>query len=416
MTARIVELETFIVGMPKRREWTQHGMSRTLEQRVLLRLALDDGTEGWGEATALPQWGGMGGRYFGETVETVSHVIHDLLAPALLGQGVRNPRALMLETDTLIIGHPYAKATLEMALQDARGKTLGAPLYDLLGGKCHDGVRIGHMLGMMSTMEATEEALHCVKTDRITAFQIKGGTDIERDVAVIRALRKVVPASTFLRLDGNKGYGTVPKLVADAGRRLEAAGINAIEQPAASVEAMAACRQAVSVPVIADEACWTPGDVVELWRAGAIDAVSVYVAKAGGTQGAAEVARTAHLLGLRCDVNGSLETGIGNAASMHVALASQALSLPSIIPIPSNANRHISAYAGRYWEDDVVDTGYSYRDGFLYLSDAPGLGIAVNPAKVRKYLIGTPRLSAGRRAAQKTAQKPAATSGAKRRR
>ena len=51
------------------------------------------------------------------------------------------------------------------------------------------------------------------------------------------------------------------------------------------------------MPIIADEACWTARDVLDLRDAEAIDAVSVYVAKAGGMERAADVARMAALAG-----------------------------------------------------------------------------------------------------------------------
>jgi muconate cycloisomerase len=245
----------------------------------------------------------------------------------------------------------------------------------------------------MTDDEAVDEAERCIALDGITAFQIKGGTDAKRDVTLIERLRKALPDNVFLRLDANKGYGRIEKELRGIMRALEAAGINAIEQPAASVDGLRACRAAVGVPIIADEACWTAQDVLELWQAGAVDAISVYVAKAGGMAHAADVARTAALLGYRCDINGSLETGIGIAASMQVALAAETLTLPSIIPIPSRKDHHLTQFAGRYWEDDVVDRGFSYRSGYLYLGDEPGLGINVDPAKVRMYASGQPRLS-----------------------
>jgi muconate cycloisomerase len=390
---RLVEIMTVVCTMPKRRDWTQHGMAKTLEHRVLLRLRTGDGTEGWGEATALAQWGGMEGRYFGETATTVLHAVHDLFAPTLFESDLRAPRVVMDQLDTLLVGHPYAKATIEMALQDIRGKRCGEPLYRLLGGPYRSGIRIGHMLGIMEIDDALQEAGRSIDTDGITAFQIKGGTDPVRDVELITRLRKALPDDIFLRLDANKGYGRIPKELAATVKRLEAAGVNAIEQPASSVAGLRACREATTIPIIADEACWTAHDVLELWQQDAVDAISVYVAKAGGMERAAEVARTAALVGYRCDINGSLETGIGNAASMHVAMAAETLTLPSIIPIPSTAERHISQYAGRYWEDDVVEEGYTYRDGFLYLSDSPGLGITVDEKKVAKYAVAEPRIS-----------------------
>ncbi len=382
-----------VCAMPKRRDWTQHGMAKTLEHRVILRLVTREGVEGWGEATALAQWGGIEGRYYGETAATVNHLIHDLFAPALFECDPRSPRSVMDGLDSLIVGHPYAKAMVEMALQDIRGKRCREPLYRLLGGPYRSGIRIGHMLGMMEAGEALQEAQRSIEADGITAFQIKGGSDPDRDVALIASLREAIPRPVFLRLDANKGYGRFPKQLAGIMRRLEEAGVDAIEQPASTVDGMRACREAAAVPIIADEACWTARDVLELRDARAIDAVSVYVAKAGGMERAADVARMAALAGFQCDINGSLETGIGNAASMHVALAAATLTLPSIIPVPSRADHRLTQYAGRYWEDDLCEAGFSFRQGCLCIADEPGLGIQVDRSKVDRFTVGGSRSS-----------------------
>jgi L-alanine-DL-glutamate epimerase-like enolase superfamily enzyme len=392
MADRLIEIETFICAMPKRRDWFAHGLT-VLEPRVLLRVRTSDGIEGWGEATVLPQWGGIEGRYYGETVTTVIHLIHDLFGPTLLQADLQVPRLVMETLDSLIVGHPYAKAMVEMALQDVRGKRCREPLFRLLGGPYRSGIRIGHMLGMMEIDEALSEAERSIQEDEITAFQIKGGTDPVRDIELVTRLRRVVPKDIFLRLDANKGFGRIPKELADIVRRLEAAGCDAIEQPASSLEGLGACRAATRIPIIADEACWTPRDVLDLWQAHAVDGISVIVGKAGGMEQAANVARTAALVGYSCDVNGSLETGIGNAASLHVALAAETLTLPSILPIPSSAEHHLTQYAGRYWEDDVVAGGYSYRAGLLHISDAPGLGINIDLEKVKNYSVGQMRLT-----------------------
>jgi L-alanine-DL-glutamate epimerase-like enolase superfamily enzyme len=393
MIDRLVEVETIVCAMPKRRDWTQHGMAKTLEHRVIVRLATRDGVEGWGEATALAQWGGIEGRYYGETVQTVIHLIHDLFSAALFECDPRAPRTVMESLDSLIVGHPYAKAAVEMALQDIRGKRCREPLFRLLGGPYRSGIRIGHMLGMMEADEALQEARRSIQADGITAFQIKGGTDPDRDVALVEKLREAIPRPVFLRLDANKGYGRLPKQLAAIMKRLEAAGVDAIEQPASTVEGLRACREAVGVPIIADEACWSARDVLDLRDAGAIDAVSVYVAKAGGMERAADVARMAALAGFQCDINGSLETGIGNAASMHVALAAETLTLPSIIPVPSRADQWLTQFAGRYWEDDLLESGFSFRQGCLCMGDEPGLGIRVDRQKVDRFSVGGSRIS-----------------------
>jgi muconate cycloisomerase len=139
--------------------------------------------------------------------------------------------------------------------------------------------------------------------------------------------------------------------------------------------------------VIADEACWQADDVLELHRRHAADGVSVYVMKAGGIGAAHDVAKTAALCGWPCDLNGSLETGIGTAASVHVALASPNATLPSVIPVPSRRGSHLTEFAGRYWEDDVVGEGFRYTSGGLTVTGGSGLGITVDGGAVEALAV-----------------------------
>jgi L-alanine-DL-glutamate epimerase-like enolase superfamily enzyme len=392
---RIAEIETILVRLRPRRVAVMRGQSAINQDRVLVRLRSDDGHVGWGEATAIPIWGGMSGRYYGETVETVSHVVHDVLAPLALGSDPHCPVPVTAGWDEAIIGHPYAKAALEMAIQDIRGKVLGESLANLLGGRFRDGARIAHMIGLMTEAEALHEADSAIERDGVTAFQVKGGDDPGRDAELIRKLRAALPSSTFLRLDANQGYGHEPKRAAEAVRRVAEAGVDAIEQPAATVEALASCTRAVAVPIIADEGCWQETDVLKLWQAGAADAVSVYVAKAGGIAKAAAVARVAAAVGFRCDVNGSLETGIGTAASIQVAESAANATLPSVIPVPGALTR----CAGHYFEDDPVE-GFSYEAGVLRLTGGPGLGVLVDEDALEHVTVpGSRRVSSTESAA-----------------
>ena len=116
---------------------------------------------------------------------------------------------------------------------------------------------------------------------------------------------------------------------------------------------------------MADEACWTPSDALEIVARRAADALSVYVGKAGGIARARDVCGIARAAGLPHDLNGALELGIGNAANLHVALASPAELLPCVIPVNSPAGAYPTATAGRYFTDDVVVEPFAYRDGAL---------------------------------------------------
>ena len=167
--------------------------------------------------------------------------------------------------------------------------------------------------------------------DGVRALQVKGGQDVDRDVRVIAGLRQALGDGVVLRLDANGGYvGRTRALHALAA--LAEAGADFVEQPLLGLANLEAAHSQSPVPVIADEACWSPADALELVGRRAVDALSVYVGKAGRHGPRSEVCTIARAAGLPHDLNGALELGIGNAANLHVALSSPADLLPSVIP------------------------------------------------------------------------------------
>jgi muconate cycloisomerase len=339
---------------------------------------------GYGEATPVATWGGEHGRHGGETLATVCVIVEKVIGPHLVGRDPTAVSALVPLLDELVVGHTYAKCAVEMALHDLWGKALGLPVHRLLGGAVRPGVVVAHMVGLMEVDEAIAEA-EGASADGILALQIKGGQDAERDVELMNELRRRLPHMR-LRLDANQGYRPV-KAAFDVARRLEGAGVDYIEQPVAGLPEMARVTAASRVKIIADESCWSPRDALDLVAAHGADAISVYVAKAGGLQRAREVAAIAEAAGLPCDVNGSIESAVGNAANIAFALSSRAVSIPAVIPISAPAGAHPCRTGGHYFEDDVVTVPFPFADGMLLPLEAPGLGIEVDEAKVRKYAL-----------------------------
>jgi L-alanine-DL-glutamate epimerase-like enolase superfamily enzyme len=379
---RIQAIEAFPIRLPVRREWMWRGLQQPLGRWVIVRVHTDDGRVGLGEAAALPDWGGDHGRYYGETQETVAHVVRDLLGPLLTGSDPWDVEPASQRMRTRVKGHRYAKAAIEMALHDLRGKMAGLPLYQLLGGAVRDGVQVAHMIGIMSADEAVDEVRGAFD-EGIRAFQVKGTGDVARDVAIIERLRAAVGGGVTLRLDANQGYPE-PKLAIDAVRRLADAGVDLVEQPTEGMRQMAEVRRSVGVRIIADESCWQPEDAAAVGVRRAADAISIYLAKAGGICQAGRVAAVADAFGLPCDVNGSLESAVGNAANVHFALATPAVTLASVIPIsaPSGAGCTI---AGRYYEDDLVADPFPFADGSVRPPPGPGLGIELDEERLNAF-------------------------------
>jgi L-alanine-DL-glutamate epimerase-like enolase superfamily enzyme len=383
----VERIESIPIALPVRREWRWRGLDAELGRWVIVRVHTDTGLVGYGEATPLPDWGGDHNSYAGETPATVQHVVAQLLAPALAGADPFDIERITERMDDVIKGHTYAKAAIEMALYDLQGKSCGLPVYRLLGGRYRRGVPIAHMIGIMSREEAIEEA-RLARDDGCRAFQIKGTGELERDMDIVAALRQDLGTGFMLRLDANQGYRRrgVKEAVRSV-RMLEAAGIDAIEQPTEGLEQMAAVRAAVDVTVIADESCWQPTDVMRVAHAGAADAISIYVAKAGGLGRARKVATVAEANGFPCDVNGSLESGVGNAASVHLATAMPSISIPAVIPITAPSGTGSARSAGRYYADDIVSAPFTYEDGLMIAPDGPGLGIEIDEEKLAAYRV-----------------------------
>jgi L-alanine-DL-glutamate epimerase-like enolase superfamily enzyme len=381
MKIRSIEASAF--RLPPRRDFKWAGLNVDLGGFVLVRVTTDDGLIGYGEATPLPDWGGDFGRRSGETLATVISLVNGVFAPALVGTDPTAVTAARRSMDRLAVGHSYAKCAIDIALHDLWGKSVGQPIYRLLGGAVRDCVPVAHMIGLMNEPEAIKEGIAAV-VDGVRALQIKGGVDPERDVRLVRTLRKELGSAVTLRLDANQGYGHA-KQASSIVERLTAAGVDLVEQPAAGLSFLAEVTAKATVPIIADESCWDVNDALEVVRHRAADCLSIYLAKAGGFVGARAVAAVAEAQRMPCDINGSIESAIGNAANTHFVLAQPAVSLASVIPISAPAGAHPCRVAGRYYEDDVISEAFAVRDGALLPLNRPGLGIEIDEARLARY-------------------------------
>jgi L-alanine-DL-glutamate epimerase-like enolase superfamily enzyme len=167
-------------------------------------------------------------------------------------------------------------------------------------------------------------------------------------------------------------------------RQLEDVGIDAIEQPTEGLDRMVRIRASARVPIVADKSCWTSADVVEIVRTRAADAISITSQRQVGSA-ARDLGMVSGRHGMPCDVNGSLESGVGTAASAHLAIACPSITLPAAIPVTTLAGAAHPVAAGRYYTDDIVTRSVRFEDGALELTDAPGLGVEIDEERLERY-------------------------------
>jgi muconate cycloisomerase len=382
---KIIRIETIPIRLPTRRAHQWSSLTTPIGVYVIIKLMTDDGLTGLGEAPVLKDWGGDHMKYYGETPETTAHVINDILAPAVVG---KDPYAIGLihnVMDRAIKGYPYAKAAIDMALYDLAGKALGAPAYQLLGGCYRRRVPVAHSIGLMEIDNAVEEALQ-VKAEGIKTVKLKGGREPARDVELIKRMRKALGAEILITVDANQGYAS-PKIAVQTIKAMEEYGIQYMEQPVEGIDEMAVVAASVDTPIMADESAWTPRDVLEIVRKKAADIISLYTTKPGGLFKAKKVAAVAEAAGLQCNVNGSVETGVGNAANLHLAASTAVASLACVVPVSTPQGKGRQGIAGIYYTDDIITEAFEYADGDIVVSANPGLGIQLDEEKLERYRV-----------------------------
>lgn len=380
---KITGVEAFVVALPWRRLHRMAFPSDVIGRYAIVRLFTDEGIEGLGEATVLKEWGGDHGRYFGEAPELTVRLIETVLAPALEGTDPFRIEAAHRRMDLAVKGYPYAKTAMDLALHDIKGKALGVPVYQLLGGLFREEVPLAHSLGWMEVEEATAEAAAAV-AEGIKTIKIKVGRDDVYDVTIVKEVRGAVGPGVDIAVDANQGWPT-PKHAIGVLRRMEEFGIRYAEQPVEGLSGMARVARAVDVPIMADESAWTPQDVLDIVERGAADMISLYTTKPGGLFKAKKVAAVAEAAGLPMNVNGSHETGVGNAANLHLVASTAAVTEAGVFPVTTVEGQEPTTMAGKMYLDDIVTESFTYRDGALLVPHGPGLGVELDSERVAKY-------------------------------
>jgi muconate cycloisomerase len=381
---KITAVDAVAVSLPLRRPHLSAVQARE-RVFVIVRLKTDTGLEGLGEATVLKEWGGPHMTYFGESYKIVALVIATYLGPAILGEDPAQLQMLHQKMDRAIKGYPYAKAAVDIACYDAVGKALGVSVSTLLGGAVRRRIPVAHSIGLMTPEQAAAEAREAVD-EGITTIKLKVGLDPRRDVETVRQVRQAIGPGVNITVDVNQGYPTPGEAVRILRQMLEH-DILFVEQPVEGIEAMAQVARELPVPVMHDESAWTSHDVLRIIRLGAGDIVSLYTTKPGGLWPARQMATLTEVGGLSANVNGSGETGVGNAANLHLAASATAVRHACVVPITGPAGKAPTRIAQRVYLDDIIREPFSYEEGCLVVPDGPGLGVALDEEKLAKYRV-----------------------------
>ena len=363
---RIAALEPILVEVPFKRPVAGVHGTRSGQRSVLLRVVADEGIEGWGNVDPTPGYSAMSAEEICATVRR--------LAAAVVGLDPFNVHRLIAAMDAAVAHRFEAKALLEMACWDLKGRALGLPVHLLLGGRVRDEVTLNAWIGTVAPEQAAREALDWLARGFTTAkIKVAGaGPEGHRRVA---AVRQAVGERMALRVDFNESLRREEAIACI--ERLQPYGLTLCEQPIPrdDIAGLAAIRRAVRTPLMADESVQDETSLLEIIRLEAADIVKVKVMKQGGLLPTLRMIELAAAAGIRSVVGHGFGLSPSTLAEAHVAACSEAV-LPGCEAVgPLKMAR------------DVVTEPLVLEHGVLRLSEAPGLGFAIDHDAVKRLRV-----------------------------
>jgi L-alanine-DL-glutamate epimerase-like enolase superfamily enzyme len=323
---------------------THKGRRPSILRQILVTLEWR-GLRGTGLAVPAPDYG---------TSEAGIGAALRRCAPRLAGRAPDQLELVLADLAPLAEGQAGALAALDMALHDLLGQLAGLSVHRLLGlGGLPVPDTFGS-IGIAAPEEAREQAL-ALSRWRCIKLKMGAAPDFER----VRAVREVHRG--LLAVDAN-GAWSRDQAVAVIGQ-LAALGVDLVEQPIAAGDraALRHVHERSPIPIVADEDCAGPADVVAL--GGCVDGVNIKLLKCGGLRPALRMIWLARELGLRVMLGCKPESSVGVTAMAQLAGLADWLDLDGHLVLANDPY-----------------TGLAVEDGKVRLPGGAGLGLRPAPA------------------------------------
>lgn len=325
---------------------------------IVLRIITSDGQQGWGEASPFAP-------ISGDSQASNFAVARDF-ARLLLDKDPLAIDARMHELNSLTTGECSLRSAFDMALHDIKGQAAGLPLYRLLGGELRP-LSTDFTIGLQDTVAETLERLEEGLSRGYREVKLKVGRPGLADVEHVAAVRSIAGPDVRIRIDSNQGWD-YPTAVRNL-NAMEEFQVEYAEQPLACWDYLnlKRLRDAVDIPICADESVFSDKDAFRLMGMGAVDYLNIKLGKSGGIASALRIDAIATAAGSKCMLGCFAESRLGLTAAAHLACARPNI---AFLDLDSAPNLKL----------DPVEGGMRYDDkqgGGLILPSTPGLGATV---------------------------------------
>ena len=322
---------------------------------IVVKVIADTGEIGWGNAPATVV-------ITGDSHESVAAAINEFIAPQIIGMNIEDLESICQRIDHAMVHNTSAKAAVDIAVHDLFGQYYHMPLYRFFGGKC-DCITSDLTISLNDPAVMAADAEKAIQRG-YTTLKIKVGNDVDLDLVRAAAIRKVAGPSVRIRLDANQGWK--PKEAIRIIRQMEDKGldIELIEQPviAHDFDGLKFVTDHVATDIMADEAAFSPQDVLRLLAMHACDFINIKLMKAGGLHNAFQMASIATAAGIDCMMGCMLESKVGITAAAALSAGCGCITKNDL-----DAADLLAA--------DPVKGGVYYDKNKLHIPEKPGLGI-----------------------------------------
>jgi len=348
---------------------------------VLVRVRTDEGLVGLGEA------------YHGAGVHQIA--VDERLTKALIGQDPRHVDRLFHDMQRVMSASGFfqgavmsAISGIEMALWDLTGQIYGAPIWQLLGGRFRDQVRVYNdcHAGDDETPEAYAQTARETEARGFSAIKFdidplptrrdaynRGirNSDIAHYIDVVTAAREALDPDTDLAIDAHWRYAPVDVL--KIARAFEDLDLLWLEDPIPpeNNEAMRHLTSQTRTPICTGENLYTRYGFRELVENQGADILSPDLAKAGGLLEGRRIADLADLYYIPIAPH-NICGPVGTYAAAHVCTA-----IPNFLALEFH---HLD---NDIWTGLVEEGAQMIDEGDITVGDRPGLGVTLVEDAVR---------------------------------
>ena len=344
---------------------------------LFCRVETEDGLYGWGES------------YVTRGKEKVIQECLHAMTPYLIGRsayGIRHSGQVLFD-DFAIRRNSMelvsAWSAVEIALWDILGKRTGQPVYNLLGGRSRERVRVyangwsrGGVIAdnVARALKLKERGFTAAKFDPFPGpwRTYVDPKDEEYAIGFVGAMRDAVGPDFELLIEAHRRFS--PSHAIRIGQRLLDFGIRWFEEPCLSdnIELVAEVRRAVPIPIVTGEAMYSKEAFFHTLERRAADILNPDICAMGGILALLDIASMAQPQAVVMAPHNYNSVLVGFAATVHVC---------AVIP-----NFLITEYFVNFEEAcaDVATQRIKVEDGFAELPTTPGLGIEIDGERLRR--------------------------------